>query len=601
MINLGDNEINVYFNDEPLNIYCGEELLYPTGPFVGIKITGNKEFNKNNSSSTIRIQSSEQWELLKDANATWLSLSTTTGDTGKTTITIEVSDIQATTGETRTTTLTAMTTDSAYSATCVVKQEAMPYNQIRYRTYNHQSAPIYSSTRFYDAAGNILTYTNTYDATNNMGTIEFNNDVAYWTGHIWYVSASPSTNPNPITEAYFPASIDNTLLTESNVDIFLWGNPYFKKFGGDYAGIVDDGKVFLCDANYSVCAKVANVVSEVHIPEGVTTLKDYANEYCLASKIYYPSTLTKLNNYIWENSTVKALYFNGNNPPALGSSNSFLNAPSNVWVHNPADNYAYDSGYDALISPYYRFASHMSSWRCINDIFTQPVVIADFSGNTNNQGFKGAGTDYFFFDSGITYIDDTRYDFTGIKTIGSRDDAMYFNFGVAPVAWFGNVEQQKGALKTIKSINISIPDCVSLCYIAGTDSTTSVSPTLTSITFTDTDNVTTIGHWGYNPYIKKLSVGNLSNVTTVYEYLFNSYNTGLTDFSVDALPDMDMAADTWGWNYLTSLTRQSLLNILNALPTTSTSGRYITLGETLKNKLSAADIAIATDKGWEVR
>jgi len=96
-------------------------------------------------------------------------------------------------------------------------------------------------------------------------------------------------------------------------------------------------------------------------------------------------------------------------------------------------------------------------------------------------------------------------------------------------------------------------------------------------------------------------VGNLSNVTTIFEHLFNSYNTGLTDFSVDALPDMDMDSSHWGWSYLTSLTRQSLLNILNALPTTSTAGRYITLGDTLKNKLSAADIAIATDKGWEVR
>lgn len=44
----------------------------------------------------------------------------------------------------------------------------------------------------------------------------------------------------------------------------------------------------------------------------------------------------------------------------------------------------------------------------------------------------------------------------------------------------------------------------------------------------------------------------------------------------------------------------SLVNVLNALPVTNTSGRYISIGTTNKNKLSAAQLAIATDKGWAV-
>ena len=47
------------------------------------------------------------------------------------------------------------------------------------------------------------------------------------------------------------------------------------------------------------------------------------------------------------------------------------------------------------------------------------------------------------------------------------------------------------------------------------------------------------------------------------------------------------------------LTRQSLLNILNALPAVSVT-RTLTLGQTNKLKLTAEEIAIATQKGWTV-
>ena len=47
------------------------------------------------------------------------------------------------------------------------------------------------------------------------------------------------------------------------------------------------------------------------------------------------------------------------------------------------------------------------------------------------------------------------------------------------------------------------------------------------------------------------------------------------------------------------LTRQSLLNIINNLPTV-TASRTITLGGRLQNKLTAEEIAVATQKGWTV-
>lgn len=53
------------------------------------------------------------------------------------------------------------------------------------------------------------------------------------------------------------------------------------------------------------------------------------------------------------------------------------------------------------------------------------------------------------------------------------------------------------------------------------------------------------------------------------------------------------------YNNALKLTRQSLLNILNTLPTVS-EARTITLGATNKAKLTDTEIAIATNKGWTV-
>ena len=47
------------------------------------------------------------------------------------------------------------------------------------------------------------------------------------------------------------------------------------------------------------------------------------------------------------------------------------------------------------------------------------------------------------------------------------------------------------------------------------------------------------------------------------------------------------------------LTKESLLSILNNLPTIS-STKTVTLGSTNLAKLTASDIKIATDKGWTV-
>lgn len=69
----------------------------------------------------------------------------------------------------------------------------------------------------------------------------------------------------------------------------------------------------------------------------------------------------------------------------------------------------------------------------------------------------------------------------------------------------------------------------------------------------------------------------------------------LEELVIYNLPNSNLTAT--GLTTCTSLTLQSLQNILNALPVT-TSGYKCTIGTTNLNKLSAADIQIATDKGW---
>lgn len=87
--------------------------------------------------------------------------------------------------------------------------------------------------------------------------------------------------------------------------------------------------------------------------------------------------------------------------------------------------------------------------------------------------------------------------------------------------------------------------------------------------------------------------GALTQVTEA-NYVFGR-NDSLTDLVIYNLPDIDL--NTFGFGSCTALTLQSLQNILNALPVT-TSGYKCTLGTTNLKKLSDADIQIATDKGW---
>ena len=224
-----------------------------------------------------------------------------------------------------------------------------------------------------------------------------------------------------------------------------------------------------------------------------------------------------------------------------------------------------------------------------------PIVCAQHLGNTNNQGYS-INSKFYLFDSGLTVVDNCGFDLTGIRSICHRWDGFY---EVTPVISFGNYvgsSQYMGCYGTMTDVNLSIPDVEVLHYCFGNDRERNVSQTLTSVTFTNTDKVRHIGDFCYyNRNLKEVHLGNLSNVTEFESNSFNSSNVSLTGFTVDALPNINLNV---GWQYC-PLSVDSLVNIFNALPTASGS-RTVTIGSTNKNKLSAEQLAIATNKGWTV-
>ena len=220
-----------------------------------------------------------------------------------------------------------------------------------------------------------------------------------------------------------------------------------------------------------------------------------------------------------------------------------------------------------------------------------PLVLANNLNNTNNNG-KNYGSNFYLFDSGLTSISPCEFDFTGIKSICARRDGGFAEKYPAAAIGTGN----DGCLKTIENFEADCSTVEILHYCFGPDSEAQVTQTLTSVTLYNTDNVTHIGDFCYyNRNLKEVHLGNLSNVTNFESNSFNASNVSLTGFTVDTLPNINLNV---GWQYC-PLTVDSLVSIFNALPVASGS-RAVTIGSTNKNKLSAAQLAIATDKGWSV-
>ena len=231
-----------------------------------------------------------------------------------------------------------------------------------------------------------------------------------------------------------------------------------------------------------------------------------------------------------------------------------------------------------------------------------PIVMKNYLGQANNAGRSKAN--FYCFDSGLTEITSCDYDWTGIKSFCSRNDGFY----TTPNAAIDfNKPTASGSLGTIRYFEADTPDLTYISYPFGCDSTSQVSQTITSCTITSTNKVTYIRQmFRYCTNLVNLTLGDLSRASSAEKGHFQGC-THLQNVYIEKLPDEDMPSgsttSSWCWNQATALTETSLINILNALPTTSNS-RTIGIGAVNKAKLTSAAgqtaLANAQSKGWTV-
>ena len=111
---LGENEIlECYIGDTAITeAYLGEELVFSSGPFVGLKMPKNINFTPTKLENTIKVKASESWSFT--TIPTGFTVSPTTGDSGVTLVTVTTSAYTASTTET----LVATSANYIASATC---------------------------------------------------------------------------------------------------------------------------------------------------------------------------------------------------------------------------------------------------------------------------------------------------------------------------------------------------------------------------------------------------------------------------------------------------------------------------------------------------
>ena len=123
---------------------------------------------------------------------------------------------------------------------------------------------------------------------------------------------------------------------------------------------------------------------------------------------------------------------------------------------------------------------------------------------------------------------------------------------------------------------------------------------LTSIPLLDTSSVTNMSYMFYGCYyLTSIPLLNTSSVTNM-GYLFGySQVSTLTDLG--GFKDLKISITSYFLDYAPNLTVESLMNVINNLydlTANGVSGKTLKFGTTNLNKLTADQIAVATNKGW---
>lgn len=136
---LGENEITeMYLGSTAITeAYLGTNLVFSTGPFVGLKLSPKSiSFNSGSLTGTCKVKSSESWTMTVPA---WLTASTLTGDTGDTVVTL------TTTAQTAATSGTIEVTTANYSASA-----SCEYQEYQAVDYVYENSGSYQRTHNLD-------------------------------------------------------------------------------------------------------------------------------------------------------------------------------------------------------------------------------------------------------------------------------------------------------------------------------------------------------------------------------------------------------------------------------------------------------------------
>lgn len=365
---LGDTEGTFYLGGlEVSNMYLGEVEVYSKGEFVGFKMSASSTLEfESGDTKTISIKSTEPWTLQVDSSATWLNVSTLSGDTGKTQIVLTNMEDNKTITP-KSTVITGLTAN--YSGTCVVTQSELVQSGCVKAVYvttaaNETIAVVtnngisnYSSMKvdgaLLESVVNNYTFANagrhyvifTVNGTElNRNTLASSNYlVGFYVGEGTksFKQDLVSSEPN-LKEVYFPSTITGTgranlyyctnverILGPTAIDNLYWG------IGTDLW-----------------CVACAGVGTNAVIPTGFTAVKEYAfaSYNSISSYTFHSGVTSVAGNAMDSNTGGKELVFYGTTPPSFSSRNIGSNGTMYVPYGCTAAYAASDWGY--LVTSY---------------------------------------------------------------------------------------------------------------------------------------------------------------------------------------------------------------------------------------------------------
>ena len=177
-----------------------------------------------------------------------------------------------------------------------------------------------------------------------------------------------------------------------------------------------------------------------------------------------------------------------------------------------------------------------------------------------------------------------------------------YNYTCGGTMWLERDAKIAGKLAVVKDLSSCYNGCYSLQSV--------------DVSGFDTAAVTNMSNMFYNCYslqsvdVSGFDTAAVTNMSYMFSgcYSLQSLKAGwaYSPTSNKFVPNLVNLVDYWpivmsvnqSYNGALMLTRASLLRIIDSLP--ASSGKTLTLGQTNKNKLTAAEIAVATQKGWTV-